>query len=169
MKRLIMVCVAMVALGVAGCQTDAVRHIGTQPITLSMKAETGFEKWKKGGLYFAITEDGTGYWYYYCSSGLGVSCGPGASINRTIDECESRYGRTCKLFGLDGARVWKGPVNYASQLTTRPRGAKQSIKRSDTSVNNPKNMDLRACFKTNGAKFENRMTPIMCSYLGGRP
>ena len=115
MSRLATVVIAVFVHGLAGCQTDA-DYIGTGPITLSAKTEAAYDKWKNGGIYFFVTDDGKGSYYVYCPvSSFGACQGGSWNAHLAKQECERRNNRRCRLFGLNDQRVWNGNVYYASK------------------------------------------------------
>ena len=97
---------------------------GKGPITLSPGAKASLEEYmgRDAPLYFAVTEDGRGSYYIYCSGGF--NCDNAAARTQTLASCRSRTGRECKLYAIRHVVVWQdatGPARVAPELSASER------------------------------------------------
>ena len=100
-------------LVLAACQTNEAFY-GNGPLTLSNSVLQGFERYKNAGYssgYFAVTEDGRGYSFSYCSA---AQCG-GSALMVAIRSCESRTQRTCKIYAEGKQVVWDHTAQRSSK------------------------------------------------------
>lgn len=105
MIKIITIAAALIGLTLVGC-LPADPNVGEGPITLSPQAQQNFEEYKtaRSPGYFVVTEDGSGSFYNYCSSGRCYR----TSSNEVIYRCEENAGgRDCKVYASKGKVVWR--------------------------------------------------------------
>jgi hypothetical protein len=119
--------VALLLIGASCSLEDPEAGKGT--IVLSPGVRASLEEYMglEAPLYFAVTEDGRGSSYIYCSGGF--NCDRSASRRQTLDNCASRNaGRACKLYAIRRVVVWQdadgrsgrtGPELSAAEQLTR--------------------------------------------------
>ena len=79
--------------------------IGKGPISLSADAEAAFADYqaRQKPRYFAVSADGSAYFYSYCD----VSRCLRQAKTKVIEKCESfSNGVPCKIYGSQGKVVW---------------------------------------------------------------
>ena len=93
---------------------DAAVEIGQGQIELSYSVEQAWNKYLDfhDPLYFAVTNDGTGYSYIYCTS---TPCVSSEKLD-AIESCQRRTGgRKCYLYAVGRKIVWKKTQNLKVQ------------------------------------------------------
>ncbi|NJO36633.1 MAG: hypothetical protein HC871_02190 [Rhizobiales bacterium] len=81
-------------------------NIGTGPVALSPNVQANYQDYleTRSPGYFAITQDGSGSFYNYCSAGRCYK----TSSNSVIHECEKiNPGKSCKVYASKGQVVWQ--------------------------------------------------------------
>ncbi len=111
-------------LMLVSCKTP---DAGEGPLIISPRTKTAIDAYFKtpNPMFFAITEDGVGGFWYQCPNATTCINPPYDAITR----CESlNNGRRCKIYAVGRNVVWDGPVSFRSDETsTQVQGSLPTI------------------------------------------